>query len=432
LRFNEICPEGFIHHRFPSFEFSIPKGRKEFLHRLRSTFPEEHDAIDKFSRLLDDLKGTIDSLSPADGSRRMKVVHALPHLPAFLGSLRKSVGGYSAEITDSVGLRSVIAGYSGEVGAAPALAALFTAYAFVHYEDGAYYPIGGSGAFRDAFVDHIRDHDGILSARSPVTSVRREGPHWAVTAGKRRYRGRTLVWNGSPGDLYLKVLEGVTIPSKLRRHWKGYIPSYGAFYLFAGIDLEPAEAGLGAATRIQWACDDVEQSVQRVLQLHMDSFILSCTSAKDPDGGHAPSGHHSIEAVLFLPDDAFARWVHQSSGRRDGEYIEFKNRLGEVLLANVQKAFPKLAGHIRVIDYATPVTNQHWTWSPGGGCYGHMQCVGQMGLNRFSSDTPLPGVYLCGSSTNMGGVYPAVFSGERAAARVHRFLRKPRYRRLSR
>ena len=87
------------------------------------------------------------------------------------------------------------------------------------------------------------------------------------------------------------------------------------------------------------------------------------------------------------------------------------------ILKKAEKFIPNLRKHIIAAELATPRTMERYTSNPDGSVFGPSQIVTQSGLNRLKPETPIDGLYLCGTGTHPGGcVWGA--PGQRAAAAV--------------
>jgi len=217
-------------------------------------------------------------------------------------------------------------------------------------------------------------------------------------------------------------LDQSLVSKKILGRAKNSIPSLSAFYAYIGTDLDLPSLGINSAT-IQHN-DSAATMESPVTDLTFQHFLLSSTTLKDPERGHAPPGQHNIEIVAQAPFEPFKRWAAFPSRKRGQEYKQFKQELGWNLIRKAERYVPGLSSHIKYVNFATPVTNLYWVNAPDGGCYGPAHLPSQVGPKRFSIKSNIPGIYLCGHGTMAGGVYPSMRSGEIAASHIVNFLGK--------
>ena len=151
-------------------------------------------------------------------------------------------------------------------------------------------------------------------------------------------------------------------------------------------------------------------------------MVIAHYTALDP--GCAPDGH-SVLAMLSL-----ARWDHENvwgtggdivDYQRNPEYLRIKNEAADQLIARADRLIPGLADSIVVKEIGTPLTNYRYGLNPAGSIYGREQTVANM-MDRRSTRTPVPNLFLTGAWVNGGGMSQAVGSGRSVARTAERFL----------
>jgi len=85
------------------------------------------------------------------------------------------------EVTSDKRLQAVLSGYCGTYGLPPQKASIIIALEVLNYFlAGAYYPRGGSGAFRDAFLDALRNHGVQMKNKARVVRIDKKGSEFSV------------------------------------------------------------------------------------------------------------------------------------------------------------------------------------------------------------------------------------------------------------
>jgi len=143
-------------------------------------------------------------------------------------------------------------------------------------------------------------------------------------------------------------------------------------------------------------------------------------SAAYREGGVEPAGFIGICPSLFA---ATAPWQSSRAGNRPEEYRIFKEQALCRMRGQIERACPDLAGNIRFMEAATPLTLRDFCATPLGGLYGVKHMVGQ--YNPYPV-TRIPGLFLAGQAIVSPGVMGTVLSGLLACGSVlgHDLMRK--------
>jgi hypothetical protein len=96
-----------------------------------------------------------------------------------------------------------------------------------------------------------------------------------------------------------------------------------------------------------------------------------------------------------------------------------KERLTDVMLDRVERAFPGARAQVQWSEAATPATQTRYARNTGGAPFGLAVSPTQYGPTRPGSDTAILGLFLAGTSTRWGpGTTGAMLSGVHAAGAV--------------
>ena len=298
-----------------------------------------------------------------------------------------------------------------------------------HYLSGAYYPRGGSGAIRDAFVQEMLQQGVVLKSGCRVTSIMKKGKEFVVaTETGDTYSARAVVSNVDPiltlSDL---VKPADLVPARLREKARRLKPSEGSFYAFIGTGLDVKQLGISDANLVHINGYNLNAIFNRLTAPQIPDqfpyFFLTSPSVKDPLGGHAPDGYHSLQVITGTSYQIFKKWSALPSGRRGPEYESLKRRIGMRLIQEVGRYIPGLADNITQLTFATPLTNEYWVGARKGGNFGPDQTPSQVGPGRFiDCGTGIKGLYLTGAGILGGGVMSCIASGFMAALKTIDFL----------
>lgn len=159
--------------RLPDFEFPVEAPRAAYIDRLKSTFPEEGEAIDAYFAACE------------DAQKASGVLFATRAFPAAIAGLvrwlnaKRIERGLETTTADAVRqvrdprLAALLTARWGDYGIPPAQSP-FAVHAMVmgSYFDGAYYPVGGPARLAEAIGETIRAAGGELRTRAEVSEIR--------------------------------------------------------------------------------------------------------------------------------------------------------------------------------------------------------------------------------------------------------------------
>jgi len=199
LKFIELTPDGFDRYVFPDFELRLCKGKERFLERLVAQFPKEERGIRKFFEVFDKITNAMGASQALSGGALKMVGFILKH-PVMAKYSRVPYQKLLDEITSDRRLQAALAAPSAYYGLPPARASVFAAIGvWNHYLKGGYYPLGGSGAFKDAVIKSLRNEGVELKNRSRVVSISKPGDEFLVeTESGEQSTARVVISNADP------------------------------------------------------------------------------------------------------------------------------------------------------------------------------------------------------------------------------------------
>jgi len=428
LDFVELDPEGFDRFIFPDCEFTMCKGKERYKEKLIRAFPKEENGIKKYFNVFDKvIKATEASMSSGTGLIGM-LGFLLKH-PVMLKYGRATFQNLLDEVTTDKLLQAVLSAQSGTYGLPPAkVSALIPLLVLNHFINGSYYPKGGSGAFRDLFIDTLESHGTQTKRLKRVVGIDKKGNEFFVKIDSgEQFTAIAVVSNADPMLTLGQLVNPEVIPFKSQKRVSRLRPSLGSFYAFMGTDLNLPSTGITSANI--WHYDDVDinkiydTSDVSLIQENVRAFFVTSPSVKDPEGGHAPQGRHNIEIVTMVGYENFKKWAGSPSMKRGEDYKDFKDRIGNSLIKSTEKYIPNLSGHLDHVEFATPLSNEYWVNAVQGGSYSLEHTPDQIGQGRFGNFTAgIEGLFLVGAGTLGAGVMTGVASGVLAGGKVAKYL----------
>ncbi len=421
VEFRELDPDGFDHYVFPDYSVKNCVGLERFHDRLAADFPKEREGLGRFFELLEHVDITLSTVNRIRGP--VDVLKVLRSAPRMLRWGRATLGELLNAHFDDPQLRAALAGPCGDLGLPPArLSAIMHLAVLAHYAKGAYFPHGGSGALRDAFVDALHAEGATMKRNARVERILHEGGRvtGAVTADGTEYRADCVVSNAQASQTYEMVgLEHVG--GRLRKKATHVEDSYGSIVICMGVDGDLDTSAMGSANIWSYDTVDIDQSFGGAAMedpTQGGSFFLTVPTNKDPDGGLAPEGMQTVELVALCASEPWKKYFGSKTMRRGEEYRAAKEAVAEHYLSLVEERhLPGLREHIVVQEIGTPATNLSYTLARGGNIYGPAHTLAQTPPFRFGARAPIDGLFLCGASVMSAGVVPCASSG-RAAGKL--------------
>jgi all-trans-retinol 13,14-reductase len=429
LKFHELSPDGFDRLILPGYEVSMPKGHDAYEARLLADFPHEHQGIAKFFRILREFAQNVTLLVDRSGEKTPG--RNIRRTPLFFKYGRMTFSQLLDSLMNDQLLKAVLSAQYGNYGLPPQQASALVGLATLqHYLTGAYFPIGGSRALRDAFVNHLKKRRTEIRIRHSVEKILIQNER---VRGVRCHNGEEffsdcVVSNADAATTYRDLVGLDNLPPRLREKVEHTNWSFSSICLFIGTDMDIGAAGMTDANI--WNVADVDsttsfETISRGELPEKDSYFVSSASMKQP---RAPQSNakvaHTLEFVTLAPHHPFAQWADKPTMKRGEDYEALKTKLAERYLFHVEKHVPGIRDNIRTLDVGTPITNVTYAAAPLGAVYGPEHTPAPWGQPRYPLEGPLPGLYFCGSSTLGACIVFASISGFIAGSMASQALKQ--------
>jgi all-trans-retinol 13,14-reductase len=316
-------------------------------------------------------------------------------------------------------------------GTPPAKAsAIFAILVWLNLLKGEFYPHGGSGTFRDAFIRELTRHGAELKNKSRVVAIKKHSNHFVVKSEDgKQYKSKTVISNADPAITLGKLVDPEMLPAKIKKKAMVLRPSQGSFYAFIGTDLDLPSIGITDNNITYYDSYDINKIFEIQVAPNppevFPNFFITSPSVKDPDGGHAPEGFHNLGIFTWAINyDLFKQWGGLPSMKRGKEYMTIKQRIGDRLINSAERYIPDLSNHIDIVEYATPLSNEFWVNAVRGGNYGPDHTPDQCGQGRFNTfSTGIDGLFLTGAGTLGCSIMLCIGSGFLSANKAAEYLK---------
>jgi phytoene dehydrogenase-like protein len=278
-------------------------------------------------------------------------------------------------------------------------------------------------------VAALQKHGAVLKNRTPVRQISRSGDEFIVRCGTGdAFSAKTLVSNVDPLIALTQLVDEALIPRSVKKKVSRLRPSAGSFYAFIGTPLDLTEVGLTDANLFHCEYTDINRCLYAVDQRQTADpfpyFMMTSPTLKDPLHPHAPEGHTALEIITGLGyEHDFIPWAGTPSRRRGEAYDALKQKVGMSLVRSAERYIPGLSDHLDYVEFATPLSNEYWVNSMGGGNFGPEQAPDQFGPGRFfDCQCGIDGLFVVGAGAISGGVQSCMASGVWAAQQAADFL----------
>jgi len=400
--------------------FDFVKGVENFRSKLKSYFPKDSIAIDKYIELV------------FKANKAMKKFYLEKTLPNFLSSLfgfflRKPYLKYTSKTTHEVlnsitknkELIKVLTAQYGDYGLPPKLSS-FAMHASVvkHYFKGGSFPVGGSSQIVKTIDPVIENSGGQIVVRAEVKKViivKNKAVGVELYDGKKIF-SKIIISGVGVFNTYNKLIdEDISRSYGFKNQLKSLKPSVAHGCLYVG--LKGDAKSLKLPKNNLWIYQDNidhDESVEIYLKNQLRDFPLvyiSFPSAKDPTWNERYPGRSTIDIITLLPYESFEKWEGSSWKKRDKAYDDMKDKISKRLLEHLFDHLPNLRNKIDYYELSSPLTTKHFVNYQKGELYGIDHSPQRFNQKFLRPKTPIKGLYLTGQDIVSAGVGGALFSG---------------------
>ena len=406
--------------------YDFPTGEDRLRDRLKTYFPGETSAIDRY----------FEAVNVAAGSTALFFAEkALPAPLAYLAGplLRRKFLRWSDQTTESMlgslttnrELTGVLTGQWADYGLPPRESS-FAIHAIVaqHYFNGASYPVGGAAQIAASIVPAIEQAGGRIVTSAEVASIltRADRATGVRMADGRELRAPIVISDAGARNTFLRLLDPELAASLgVIEPLKKILPSMSHVCLYAGVKHDGTPPETGATNLWIYPSPDHDANVARFfadLDAPFPALFISFPSAKDPTSADRYPGRSTVEVVAPASYHWFEHWRDTRWKKRGGDYDQFKLTLASRLLEELERHVPALRGSIDYAELSTPLTTRHFSNHANGEIYGLSATPARFRSRLAGVRTPVKNLYLTGADAATLGVSGAMFGGVMAACVV--------------
>jgi phytoene dehydrogenase-like protein len=417
VTFESYDSDGYDHMRMPGYALNIPSDLGVLVARLRTLFPAQAIAIEKFIAEVERTADLLDKLP-------------LPLSPQFL--LSNLGDSYHLFKYRHATLQHVFDQFKLPLAAQTLLALQwpdfllpprdlsFFAWAvlFIGYCRGAYYPTHHFEQVIDSLVKTITDNGGEILYNRKISQFIRDGKTIrGVVAEDLNHSGQMTDYFGD--DVICNIDPKKAADMIGFEHFSGsvqrkllydYSPSnFMAYCVVKDIDLR--DYGFGRWNLFHSEQTDLNQAFDAMYlrgDYSQPSFVITTPSLLTDDHSDCPEGCQIIEFLTVANYDRF----HALKISDAAQYRAKKKEIFNAIIAIVERDYiPEFSQHLVFKMTGSPTTNQYFCGSPGGNSYGSNLTPKNISLNRLTHQTSLAHFYFCNASSGFPGFTGTIKTG---------------------
>ncbi len=400
--------------------YDFKKGVGNFKEQLKSDFPGEEKAIDRYVDLVFEV---------SKASRKYFQEKALPgYLQYLFGSryrkkyldfARRTTLSVLEELTDNKELIKVLTGQYGDYGLPPAKSS-FVMHTSIskHYFQGGCFPVGGSSRIIETIDPIIEKAGGTILTNAEVQEVIIEGntARGVRMSDGKEFSADNVVSGTGILNTYCKLIpEEVAERHQLSYQLEKVKPSAAHVCLYVGLNGSPEELKLPKANYWIYPDDlDHDACVERYEKDPKAPFpvvYISFPAAKDPSWKDRYPGKSTIDIITVMPYEVFKEWEDSDWKKRGEDYEQLKEEFSQRLLQELYKKEPQVKGKVDFYELSTPVTTRHFMNYNQGELYGIDHNPERYEQRFLKPRTPIKNFYLTGQDIVTAGVAGALFAG---------------------
>lgn len=394
LQLHTFDPDGFDRIAFGDETITYPQaiGRENFVEQLLPYFPKERKALQQYLQTISDVTACFPLYHLRNGSADEKA--------AVTGL---GLGDVLNNITADKRLQNVLVGnnllYAGVAGKTPFYLHALVMESYLH---SAHKIVPGSSRIAKYLWQELQAHGGVIFRNAEITKLAEENGviTYAETASGERFYSKNFISNIHPSAL-LNITDSKLLRSAYRQRITTLEQTQAGYML--NLVLKPGTVQHRNYNLYWHRTNDALVAVTGTGQWPETYALYFAEDRKRP--GFA----ESLSVLTYLDPAATAAWRHTQNhsgrvGDRGADYAGFKKTQSAVLLEQVLKHVPDLAGNILAQSTATPLTYRDYTHTPGGALYGILKNVHEPAKTTIATRTRIPNLLQTGQNVNLHGV----------------------------
>nr|CAG4709903.1 unnamed protein product [Naegleria fowleri] len=391
-------------------DLEIPEGVENYSKKLKETFPNEVDAIDKYMNILQNgfeiVPVVLLKSLPFFFSTCLKYLLA----PIFMKTVHTSVAQLVSSLTSNKVLQAVWCYLCVDYVSSPKHTPVYEHLSVKRmFLNGAQIPVKGADDIVESLMKVIRKGGGDIFTNAQVKSLYlKDGRVQGVEMVKDQLLIKAPIVISTVGAF--NTFQNLVPPiarSSFGYSNMNYKPSFSSQVVFIGFNKSFDELGIKFQNSFIVTNPDIDGQFDR---------FMNSNGVLDPKNGidhpviianFRPVGN-KVSAILltFSKYEWFSDWEHQRVTNRSVDYEDLKQSLANRAVELFYEKFPHLHESQCVLNSCSPVTFNHYLGCNFGEWSGWKRIVGDDSLifKWGRPKTNIPGLYLAGQDIFAGGV----------------------------
>jgi len=406
--------------------YDLVAGQKEFAAEMKSQFPDEARAIDRYLEMIKKANDgvrlfTLNKLLPSWLQRVAEPIIKKIQ-PSFINQTTYEV---LSSITNNEKLIAVLTGQWGDSGIPPKKGS-FLIHSLIarHYQNGGYYPVGGASKIAETIIPQIQQSGGEVFTYAKVKNILIENNRaiGVVMNDETEIRSPTIISNAGVFNTFenlvpVDVSKKFGYDTKLREI-KRSCTNVGLF-----IGLKDTAENLNLPKTNFWVYLD-EKHDENVDAFFADPnqpmpvVYISFPSAKDPSWDSRYPGRATIEIVAPAGFELFEKWQQTTWGKRGEDYQALSQKFADRMLEVLYQKVPQVKGKIDYYETSTPLSTAFFCEYQQGEIYGLEHEPSRFEQHWLKPKTSISGLWLTGQDILSCGVAGAMIAGLVTAIKV--------------
>ena len=418
--FFRMNPQAYEHCIIGDYKIDLPAGVKNLEEVLAKRFPKEKKNINEYLTLVQKVNYELQLMPKLKGWwQKLTVPFRTKNFGKFsLFPLKRVIGWH---IKDPL-LQTILNIQCGDHGLPPSRAC-FPVHTSVmgHYFDGGFYPMGGGGGIVKAMTNGVKRNGGEVRVKQAVDNIiiKNNKAIGVKLKNNSIIYAKNIISNADPSITYLNLIGKEHLSKKLVKKLEKTKYSVTSLILFLTLDMDVTLHGIDSGNIWMLKDENIDQHFNDLMTEDITigsdfpALFMSCTTIKDPASFNGR--YHNFEVVTYVSYENIKEFKGVDDYHCD-EYKEFKKKIIEKLMNNVEKIIPGAKQNVIQAELGTPMTNEFYVNSTKGNVYGTEKTLNQVGPFSFKNKSEIENLFLCGASTLSHGVSGATHSGVAAAA----------------
>lgn len=371
--------------------YVLPTGKDAFTRYLQQQFPADSEGIKRYMDAMYALSYEVDVFY-----LRSSEMSLFSHSDDFFMPADEFIAQYVSDrrLRDLLAYMSPM--YGGIAGHTPAYV---HALINVLYINGSSQFVDGSQQLADRLAEVIESCGGHVIAGDAVESVKvvDRVVEFVMTKSKKQYVGDWYISDVHPATLFALTGDGA-FPRIYVNRIKEIPNSYSAFSVY--IKFKPE-----SYPYVNHPCYFQEnyETVWNLGEYTEDSFPQGFMFITPPTHNQGPWANRMIINCV-MPFDAVRQWEHTTIGHRGNDYVEWKERLTNKVIAKMDMLKPGFRDAIDVSFASSPLTIRDYYGVKEGSLYGHRCDCKNMLQSQMPIATKVRNLLLTGQNVNLHGI----------------------------